>query len=152
MECSTPGSCPWNSPGKNTGVGSHVLLQGIFLIQGSNPGLLHCRQILYIWATREAIGDSQILHTDKPAAVWSRLLALGKSDTSQSPYQLVYIIFFLLYFPKLLYQSPKNSGARCIKEIVRTTLRILVHLSVSFAFSFLFVCTHRELGFAAFSL
>ena len=32
---------------KNTGVGSHSLLQGIFLTQGSNPGLLHCRQILY---------------------------------------------------------------------------------------------------------
>ena len=39
--------CPWNSPGKNTGVGSHSLLQGIFLTQGSNPGLLHYRQILY---------------------------------------------------------------------------------------------------------
>ena len=39
--------CPWNSPGKNTGVGCHYLLEGIFLTQGSNPGLLHCRQILY---------------------------------------------------------------------------------------------------------
>ena len=39
--------CPWNSPGKNTGVGGHSLLQGIFLTQESNPGLLHCRQILY---------------------------------------------------------------------------------------------------------
>ena len=39
--------CPWNSPGKNTGVGSHSLLQGIFPTQGSNPGLLHGRQILY---------------------------------------------------------------------------------------------------------
>ena len=38
---------PWNSPGQNSGVGSLSLLQGIFLIQGSNPGLLHCRQILY---------------------------------------------------------------------------------------------------------
>ena len=37
----------WDSPGKNTGVGSHSLLQGIFLTQGSNLGLLHCRQILY---------------------------------------------------------------------------------------------------------
>ena len=37
--------CPWNSPGKNTGMGSHSLLQGIFLTQGSNSGLLHCRQI-----------------------------------------------------------------------------------------------------------
>ena len=34
-------------PGKNTGVGSHSLLQGIFPTQGSNLGLLHCRQILY---------------------------------------------------------------------------------------------------------
>ena len=36
--------CPWNSSGKNTGVGCHFLLQGIFPIQESNPGLLHCRQ------------------------------------------------------------------------------------------------------------
>ena len=39
--------CPWNSPGKNTGVGSHSFLQGIFPIQGLNPGLLHCGQTLY---------------------------------------------------------------------------------------------------------
>ena len=38
---------PWNSPGQNTGVGSLSLLQGIFPTQGSNPGLLHCRRILY---------------------------------------------------------------------------------------------------------
>ena len=37
----------WNSPGQNTGVGSRALLQGIFQIQGSNPGLPHCRWILY---------------------------------------------------------------------------------------------------------
>ena len=36
---------PWNSPDQNTGVGSLSLLQGIFPTQGSNPGLLHCRQI-----------------------------------------------------------------------------------------------------------
>ena len=39
--------CPWNFPGKNTGVGSHSLLQGISPTQGLNPDLLHCRQILY---------------------------------------------------------------------------------------------------------
>ena len=33
--------CPWNSPGKNTGVGCHFLLQGIFPTQGSNPCFLH---------------------------------------------------------------------------------------------------------------
>ena len=39
--------CPCDFPGKNTGVGCHFLLQRIFLTQGSNSGLLHCRQILY---------------------------------------------------------------------------------------------------------
>ena len=49
--------CPWDSPGKNTGVGCHVLLQGTFQIQGLNQHLLHllhCKQILYHWAKREA--------------------------------------------------------------------------------------------------
>ena len=39
--------CLWNFPGKNTRAGCHSLFQGIFPNQGSNPGLLHCRQILY---------------------------------------------------------------------------------------------------------
>ena len=39
--------CPWDFPGKNTGVGCYFLLQETFLNQGSNPGLQHCRQILY---------------------------------------------------------------------------------------------------------
>ena len=38
---------PWTSPGQNNGVGSLPLLQGIFLTQESNWGLLHCRRILY---------------------------------------------------------------------------------------------------------
>ena len=45
---SLPGSpVHGDTSGKNTGVGCHALLQGIFPIQGSNPGFLHCRQILY---------------------------------------------------------------------------------------------------------
>ena len=39
--------CPQNSPGKNTEVGSHALLQGVFQTQGLNAGLLHCRCLLY---------------------------------------------------------------------------------------------------------
>ena len=42
MDCSPPRFlCPWDSPGKNTEVGCHSLLQGIFPIQGSNTCLLH---------------------------------------------------------------------------------------------------------------
>ena len=43
----SPWRSPWNSPGQNTRVGSLSLLQGIFATQGSNSGLLYCRQIFY---------------------------------------------------------------------------------------------------------
>ena len=39
--------CPWDSPGKNSGVGCHALFQGIFPTQELNPCLPHCGQILY---------------------------------------------------------------------------------------------------------
>ena len=55
VDCSPPGSSVYgDSPGKNTGVGCHALLQGIFPTQVSNPGLPHCRQILYQLSYREA--------------------------------------------------------------------------------------------------
>ena len=47
--------CPWAFPGKNRGMGCCALLQGIFPTQGSNLHLLHCRWILYCWATAEAL-------------------------------------------------------------------------------------------------
>ena len=52
--------CPWNSPGKNTGVDCHSLLQRIFPAQGSNPGLL---QILYRLSYREVLqlSDSSLI-------------------------------------------------------------------------------------------
>ena len=50
---------PWKSPGQNTGVGSLSLLQRIFPTQGLNPGLPHCRQILY-----------QISHRGNPMTMW----------------------------------------------------------------------------------
>ena len=48
MDCSPPGSSVHGDfPGKNTGVGCHAFLQGIFPTQGLNPGLLHRRWMLY---------------------------------------------------------------------------------------------------------
>ena len=52
--------CPWDSPGKNTGMGSHALLRGIFLTQGSNLSLLHCRRIPYRLSHRGSPGDARI--------------------------------------------------------------------------------------------
>ena len=49
MDCSSPGSSVHrDSPGKNTGVGCHALLQGIFPTRRLNPGLPYCRQILLL--------------------------------------------------------------------------------------------------------
>ena len=49
MDCSPPGSSVHeDSPGENTGVGCHALLQGFFLTQGSNPGLPNCMWILNV--------------------------------------------------------------------------------------------------------
>ena len=62
--------CPWDFPGKNIGVGSHFFFQVNFLAQGWNPcllGLLHCRQILYCWATGE--GYREIKDKKKLSAV-----------------------------------------------------------------------------------
>ena len=69
--------CPWNSPGRNTGVGSHSLLQGIFPTQGSNPGLLHCRQIVYSLSRQ----GSHATMVSRPKAV-IKMLYPKRSDST----------------------------------------------------------------------
>ena len=77
MDYSLP-ACPWDFPGKNTGVGCHSLLQRMFPTQGSNLSLLCCRWVLYRWATREVQGlTSSIkwlregsLNTQPPWPLW----------------------------------------------------------------------------------
>ena len=66
---------PWNSPGQNIAVGSLSILQGIFPTQGLNPGLLHCRQILY-----------QLSYKESPLVVFFFLCVC------------VYLFFFILFF------------------------------------------------------
>ena len=61
---------------KNTGVSSHSLLQGILPTQGSNPCLLHCRQILTVWATREASAFTRLACNSLP----NRFLLRGRSS------------------------------------------------------------------------
>ena len=56
----------WNSPGKNTGVCSHSLLQGIFLTQGLNMSLLHCRQILYYLSHFHSVQFSSVTQSCPP--------------------------------------------------------------------------------------
>ena len=63
MDCSPPGSSVHgDSPGKNTRVGCHALLQGIFPTQGSNPDLPHCKQVLYQLSYQGSPRDILYLH------------------------------------------------------------------------------------------
>ena len=68
----------WNSPGKNTGMGSHSLLQGIFLTYELNLGLPHCGQILYCVSHWKANSISQ---AKKPY----QLLLKAKENNSRFP-------------------------------------------------------------------
>ena len=66
---------PWNSPGHNTGVGSFSLLQGIFPIEGLNPSLMHCRQIL-----------SQLSHKGSPRILeWVAYSFSSRSSCPRNP-------------------------------------------------------------------
>ena len=77
MDCSPPGSSvPGDSPGKNTGVGCHAILQRIVPTRGSNPDLLNCRWILYCLNHK---GNPWILE-------WELILSAGEfSDPGIEP-------------------------------------------------------------------
>ena len=61
--------CPWDFPGKNTGVGCHTFLQGIFLTQGSNPQLLHWQAGSLPLAPPGKSNQQTSLHSTKSAEV-----------------------------------------------------------------------------------
>ena len=69
--------CPWNFPGNNTGVDCHSFLQGIFLTQGLNLDLLHCKQIPYCMSHQESENCSVVSNSLCPMdyTVYGILLA-----------------------------------------------------------------------------
>ena len=80
----------WNSPGPSTGVGSRSLLQGIFLTQESNWGLLHCRQILY-----------QLSHKGSPRILeWVAYPFSSGSSQNRDLTQKLSLSLFCLPYPK----------------------------------------------------
>ena len=75
---------PWNFPGKDTAVGCHFLLQGIFPTQGLNPGLPHCRQTLYCLSYKRS---------PRPCGIPQSLF---KHSVSTLPYYMSFPIVFIL--------------------------------------------------------
>ena len=104
---------PWNSPGQKTGVGSLSLLQGIFPAQGWNPGLPHCRQMLY-----------QLSHKGSPRILeW---VAYPFSSGSSQPrnhcrIQFLGLFWFRVICPKLgsipgVGRSPGGGHVGCLEN------------------------------------
>ena len=99
MDCSTPGpSVHGDYPGKNTGVGCHALLQGIFSTKGPNPGLPHCRQILYHLShqgnLRETTGCDKVMTSKAFASTLSFLSVCMPSAVLGIP-ELLLPVFWL---------------------------------------------------------
>ena len=87
--------CPWDLPGKNTGVGCHFLLQRIFPTQGSNLcllQLLHCRQSLY----QEATGKPPVMTTKPNVSEYSQSSVSVGSEPMESTNQGSRKKFFLI--------------------------------------------------------
>ena len=83
-DCSPPGSCPWDSPGTNAGVGCHALLQGILPTQGLNLCLLCFLPV----------GSLPLVPPEKPSF---RNKHQQKVDNSRKPQMMVSIFFFFFW-------------------------------------------------------
>ena len=113
--------CPWDSPGKNTGVGCHALLWGIFLTQGLNLHLLwflHCRQILPV--------SCKDLDTIPPS------LDSRKGDGNTS---LVLFSWLKQRSPVWLYHSSNSEAVKDLPSYNSTLLPIQIGLLVSIILS-----------------
>ena len=104
---------PWNSPGQNTGVGSLSLLQGIFPIQGLNPGLLHCRWILH-----------QLSHKGSPR-ILERVAYLFSSRSSDPGIELGSPAC-----RQILYQLSYQGTKRYIQKLIHFSIKIKVFLKI----------------------
>ena len=97
---------PWNSPSQNTGVGRLSLLQRIFPNQGWNPGLPHCRQILY-----------QLSHKGSPRTLeWGAYPFSFRSSQHRSP------TFQVDSLPAEPQGKPKNTGVDSLSLLHRISL------------------------------
>ena len=102
--------------------GLHFLLQGIFLTQGSNPGLSHCRQILYClshqgspkWGEESLIASDQVLHHqvvtsfERPPSTFFNFNCLSLPI----PYNLFFLVFKIVFLWLLRWFSGKESACQ----------------------------------------
>ena len=136
---------PWNSPGKNTEVSCHVLLQGIFLTQGSNLSLLCCRQILYCLGHqgREMVFHCLHLHPPDSWRGWAYYPIFTEQSgftygnylfISFANFLVAFLLFLLLLKDFVNILDPKSFAnhmhCRCFSRSVACLLNLVFQLSV----------------------
>ena len=119
--------CPWNFPGKNTGVGCHFLLHGIFPTQESNPGLQHCRQILY----RLSQSTETLVAGQNVTGLWEKdgmttSYTLLKTSTISSPITHLQLTTSVSFSKKIepLEENFQRPLTICVHLYTVTTLKV----------------------------
>ena len=127
--------CPWDFPGRNTGVGCHLLVQGIFPTQGSNPGLPHCRRILY-----------RLSHQESPRILeW---VAYSSSRRSSQPRNRTRASYVSWIVKQILHHWATRADKQNCPQLRNTSLPPLipVHSCVSFINCiFQLICFHWKI-------
>ena len=129
MDCSpTRLLYSWNSPGKNTRVGSYSLLQGIFLTKRLNVALLHCRQILYPLSHQRNSTPSKLNMNFLKACKLSSIWQLFPWGYHKSTYRV--LGYFLCYYNSIWFRGQsKNSwmqSASYIAAFKRASRKIYI--------------------------
>ena len=139
MDCGPPDfSVHGIFPGKNTGVGCYALLQGIFPTQGSNPGLLHCRQILYRLEKSIHLLSGHINRQRTPQTIsWrrSKILVFYQNATTINEQKWESILLSRIWMLSLMifgedYGVGRGGGRE--KKILQKTFKIIVMKYYSF--------------------
>ena len=134
MDSSPPGSSVHgDSPGKNTRVGWHTLLQGIFPTQGLNPGLPQCKRILYNLRHQGSPGDPLLLLL-LSHFIHVQLCATPETAAHQAPPSLGFSRqehWSGLPFPSPMHESEKWKWSRSVEVILYLCFSVFVSISIT---------------------
>ena len=124
--CDPMNYSPWNSPGQNTGVGSLSLLQGIFPTLGLNPGLPHCRQILYQLSHKGKLYSNVTFSMTSFLTIFSKL-----QSYTHIPCTTFSAFIFLLntyYYTAEPCHIAVGALTLCMIKNLRITLKLDIHI------------------------
>ena len=111
--------CPWDASGKNTGVGCHYLLQGIFPTQGLNPHLLHCRQILSLLSQQGSLQNA--IYTKFYQPIFCQKSAPYQKAQKMTTISTIFIMFSMWISLTWATKCPRDEGRGIQRKVLHDT-------------------------------